>query len=102
MSVDREAIVTAIYAAIDELNASLEPERQLSKSEDTPLFGQGALDSLQLVNLVMAAEQQILERLDLSVVLASEAAMSRKRSPYRCVGALADFALEAAQAGHQP
>jgi acyl carrier protein len=102
MSVDRQAIVGAIYAAIDELNGSLAPERKLQKTEQCLLYGEGAaLDSLNLVNLVATVEQQLSERLDLSLVLASEAAMSRKRSPYRSVSALADYALELAQAERQ-
>ena len=95
MSIDRGTLLKAIYAAVDELNEQLEPERRLAKTEETLLFGDGAaLDSLNLVNLVMAAEQQILEQLDLEVVLASEAAMSRRRSPYRSIGALTDYAHE--------
>lgn len=96
MSLSREQAVTAIYEAIDELNPQLEGVN-LERSEDTILFGEGAaLDSLNLVNLVMMVEQNIMMETGAEVLLASEAAMSRKRSPYRSVKALADYAAEVA------
>jgi len=96
MSLTREQAVAAIYEAIDELNPQLEGTT-LERSEDTILFGEGAaLDSLNLVNLVMMVEQNIMMETGTEVLLASEAAMSRKRSPYRSVKALADYAAEVA------
>ncbi len=96
MSLSREQAVTAIYEAIDELNPQLDGI-SLERSEDTILFGEGAaLDSLNLVNLVMMVEQNIMMETGTEVLLASEAAMSRKRSPYRSVKALADYAAEVA------
>jgi len=96
MSLSREQAVAAIYEAIDELNPQLEGTT-LERSEDTILFGEGAaLDSLNLVNLVMMVEQNIMMETGAEVLLASEAAMSRKRSPYRSVKALADYAAEVA------
>jgi acyl carrier protein len=97
MALDRATALNAIYAALDDLNLDRPGDQQLAKAEDTLLFGDGAsLDSLALVNLVMGAEQHLLEMADVELVLASEAAMSRKRSPYRSVGALADYAVEVA------
>ena len=97
MALDRTMALQAIYAALDELNSQRPADQQLARSEDTVLFGEAApLDSLALVNLVMGAEQYIFEMADVEIVLASEAAMSRKRSPYRSVGALADYAVEVA------
>jgi len=99
MALDRATALQAIYAALDELNGERPADQQLAKDEGALLFGEGAaLDSLALVNLVMGAEQHILEMADVEIVLASEAAMSRKRSPYRSVGALADYAVEVATA----
>jgi acyl carrier protein len=97
MALQRETAVQAIYAAIDELNESGGLPAPLEKTEDTLLFGEGAiLDSLNLVNLVMATEQNLLDMAECEIVLASEAAMSRRRSPYRSVAALADYAVEVA------
>ncbi|MEO0882580.1 MAG: hypothetical protein AAFY34_07570 [Pseudomonadota bacterium] len=98
MSLNRESALQAIYNAIDELNPQLQEGRQMVAAEDTLVFGEGApLDSLDLVNLIMAVEEHIMDLTGDELVLASESAMSRKRSPYRSVGALADYAVEVAR-----
>ena len=100
MSLTRDQAIQAVYNAIEELNPQLEDQAQLSASENALIFGEGApLDSLGLVNLVMAVEQHIMDLTGDELVLASESAMSRKRSPYRSVGALADYAVEVASEG---
>jgi len=63
-------------------------------NENTILFGKdGVLDSMGLVSLIIAVEQAIEDRLDKSVGLADEKAMSQAKSPYRSVGSLADYAF---------
>lgn len=65
----------------------------------TALFGaDGFLDSMALVALVVAVEQAIEEKLGISVSLADPSAMSQERSPYRSIGALAEYALQRMQA----
>ena len=60
---------------------------------ETPLFGrEGVLDSLGLVALVVAVEQAIEDEYGVSVSLADERALSEGKSPFRTVGALADYA----------
>ncbi len=64
-----------------------------SLTEDTPLFGRGGLlDSLALVSLVVSVEEAIADEFGRTVSLADERAMSQSRSPFRSVGALADYA----------
>ncbi|MFT3828377.1 MAG: hypothetical protein QM691_01595 [Opitutaceae bacterium] len=59
------------------------------------IFGPGsALDSLGLVNFLADLEYRIADELGREVVLASERAMSRSRSPFRDVAALTAYALE--------
>jgi acyl carrier protein len=63
--------------------------------ENTPLIGPGAaVDSLGLVMVVTGFEARLNETFDTQIVLASEAAMSMNRSPFRSVSALADYAME--------
>ncbi|MDH4055266.1 MAG: acyl carrier protein [Gammaproteobacteria bacterium] len=63
-------------------------------SEETILFGKnGVLDSMGLVTLVIAVEQEIEDRYEVSTALADEKAMSQAHSPYRTVGTLADYAV---------
>lgn len=98
MSLTKQEAVQAIFNAIEELNTQLKPELQVQLSEDAPIYGEGApLDSLNLVNLIMLVEQHIMDLSGAELVLASEAAMSRKRSPYRSVSALAEYAVEVEQ-----
>jgi acyl carrier protein len=87
-----ERVLQVVYRAIDEINPGLPPERRLKKSADTALFGHaGALDSLGLVNLIVAVEQAVEDELGASVTLADEKAMSQSASPFRTVGTLAEY-----------
>lgn len=98
MEITKELATQAIFSAIDELNAPLDPELHLEKSENTILFGKGgSIDSVGLVNLVMATEQFLYDASGREILLASEEAMSRRRSPYRSVAALAEYAVEVAK-----
>lgn len=68
-------------------------------SRETLLFGEsGLLDSVGLVSLIVAVEQEIENDLGISIVLADERAMSQKNSPFRSIGALADYAATLAAA----
>lgn len=59
----------------------------------TALFGQvGLLDSVGLVSLVVAVEQAMEDKLELTVSLADERALSQRTSPYRTVQTLATYA----------
>lgn len=100
MSLDFDTALAAIKNAVAEINASMPADKQISSDPDAALFGgDSALDSVGLVNVVMAAEQYIGDETGEDIVLASESAMSRKRSPYRSLQALAEFAVETAKSG---
>jgi hypothetical protein len=59
------------------------------------IFGPGGmLDSLGLVSFLADLEYKLSEEFDRAVVLASEQAMSRSRSPFRDVPALAAYVTE--------
>ena len=59
-------IVSAVYAAVDEINLLRPPEKQLIKQLETDLSG---LDSLDLVNLIIETERQIEETLGVTINL---------------------------------
>ena len=64
------------------------------------LFGKGGLlDSMGLVSLIVAVEQEIDDRFGVAVALADEKALSRSSSPYLTVSTLADYAAERIGAG---
>lgn len=85
-------VISAIFSAIDEVNAVAESEKIVKKAKDTVLFGEGGhLDSLGLVGFLVAVEQQVEETCGKAITLADEKAMSQKRSPFRTVGTLAEY-----------
>jgi len=66
--------------------------------ENPRIFGVGApLDSLGLVNFLADLEYRIAEEFDRELVLASDHAMSRTRSPFRDVNALTEYVVELLQ-----
>lgn len=88
----KEQIIKTIYEVVDEVNRDLPPEQQLSKSQETVLFGQNAtLDSLGLVSFVVAAEQKVEEKFGKPVTLTDERAMSQHSSPFRSINTLIDY-----------
>lgn len=81
------ALLEMVYAAIDDFNGTA--KAPLVKAPETDLFGErGPLDSLSLVHLIIALEQQALDRTGLSLALADEKAFSPTRSPFRDVSSL--------------
>ena len=102
MDLNKDTALNIIFAAIDEINSTLEDTKKLEKSADAIIFGPGGrIDSLGLVNLVMSCEQLFYEMAGQEVLLASEAAMSRRNSPYLCADTLADYAVEIVAAGNK-
>ena len=88
---DPENIVAAIYRAVDWINAEL-PDRQLIKAPETRLVGsQSVLDSMHLVSLIVAIEQEVEDTFDVALTLANEQALSMKASPFRSIQSLADY-----------
>ncbi len=85
-------ILNVIYAAVDEVNEQLPPVQQLQKDPQMVLFGRGGrLDSLGLVNFVTEVEQQLEDELEVSLSLADEKALSRKRSPFHSIETLSEY-----------
>jgi hypothetical protein len=59
------------------------------------IFGAGAsLDSLGLVNFIADLEYRLAEEFGREIVIASERAMSRTRSPFRDIDSLTDYVAE--------
>lgn len=85
-------IIQSIFDAIDHVNEHLSTELHLEKSLDTALFGRsGNLDSLALVNLIVAVEQNIEDQCGIALVLADSKAVSQEPSPFTTIGTLADY-----------
>jgi hypothetical protein len=88
-------LLEATLATIDEVNEYLPDDRRLVRSPSTKLFGeQGALDSLGLVNFLLALEGRIADDFGQPVTLVSERALSQRSSPFATVASLAEYAAE--------
>lgn len=90
----REQVLALIYEAVDELNEQASGGGAvIEKSEGERLMGHDRkLDSLSLVQFIVAIEQRLADGLGATVTLADERAMSQKHSPFRSLGTLADYA----------
>jgi len=90
--VSKEIITHTIFKAVNEINKRLSKKQQLIKSISTILSGSDdKLDSMGLVNLIVAIEQNIEDEFEVSITIADERAMSQKHSPFKTVGSLADY-----------
>ena len=89
---NQERILHAIYQAVDEINEQLPQGKKLEKSPESVLFGMsGKLDSLGLVSLIVAVEQNIEEAFGTAVTLADERALSQKNSPFKSIATLSAY-----------
>jgi acyl carrier protein len=85
-----ERVVKAIFSAIDEVNLQLSTEQRMEKSIRTTLLNDsGKLDSLGMVNLIVATEQNIEQEFGIPISLIDEDPLSQEDSPFRDVNALA-------------
>lgn len=88
-------IEAAIYSAIDQVNQHLPAGMSLAKSPSQALMGSGSkLDSIALVNLIVAVEQCLQDSLGMPLSLADERAFSMTHSPFRDVQSLARYIEE--------
>jgi acyl carrier protein len=81
-----------VYAGIDEVNAQSVNDVRIPKTPEARLLGgDGGVDSLTFVNLVVAIEEQIQSKLGKSVVLVDDNSMALQEQPFRTIGSLADY-----------
>ena len=92
---DKAEVAQAVFSAIDEMNLTLPAHKGLEKSAATPLFGHRSnLDSLGLVSLIVAVEQEIADEFGAEITLADDRAMSRSASPFRTIETLVEYIVE--------
>lgn len=91
---DRDQVLECLYRAIEEINDLNEGERRLEPKADTVLFGdEQGFDSINLVRFIVACEDEVNDTFDTDVSLTDDKALSRHKSPFRSVGAFADFVI---------
>ncbi|HRE16649.1 MAG TPA: hypothetical protein PLW86_06205 [Rhodocyclaceae bacterium] len=92
----RDEITAIVFAAIDELNETLDEKTPLAKEESAIMQGEGAgIDSLDVANLLMFIEDRILAAKGVELDLLDAELMSQSENPYRTVGTTIDTVLRA-------
>lgn len=82
----------AIFRAIDEVNKTRPPAGRIVKALNTRLRGSdGSLDSLALVNLIVAVEESVEDALGVVINLANQRAVSQETNPLATVQSLAEY-----------
>lgn len=70
-----DQVIALVYEAIDEINSMRAEDERINKSPETPLQGPTSqLDSLGLVNLIVATEDKLNKRFGISVDLTQQEA----------------------------
>lgn len=88
-----QELIDLIIDVAAELNTIQDTKIAVERGADAPLYGRaGVLDSLGLVTFVVAVEEAIEDKLNASIVLADEKAMSQQSSPFLTIGTLARYA----------
>ena len=96
---NRRVVQDALYASLDELNEERSTDDQLAKAATTRLYGKGAaLDSIDLVHLVVLLEQEIADHSEQSVTITDANAMSENHSAFQTVGTLVDYVVRLMEA----
>lgn len=79
-----------INIVIEEIKALIDNNENLN--ETTVLLGaEGILDSMGLVSLIVAVEQDVEDKFGKEITIADAKAMSQKNSPFKTVGSLANY-----------
>jgi acyl carrier protein len=85
-----------ILNSLEEFNSQVENENlELEITEDTVLLGQKSnLDSLDFVSLVMIVEENIFDKLDQNITIASDKAFAKNYNPFERVDKLIKYVIE--------
>jgi acyl carrier protein len=85
----RAAILGAVLDAIRDTNAVLPPDRALEVTESATLLGHsGSLDSLGLVQLLVAVESRCQEATGRTITLTDAVVAALEENPFRTVRTL--------------
>ena len=89
---NKDQVIQTVFKAIDDVNALLMAGQRLAKARQTVLSSEsGGLDSLGLVNLIVALEQRLQQDFETGLALVSEDSMSQQNSPFRDVESLSEY-----------
>ncbi len=89
-----DVLTEILFPAVDEAKETIPSAAALERAADSPLFGAGGLDSLGLVRFIVIVEERIQDLTEVELTLASDKAMSRRTSPFKTLGTLAEYIAE--------
>lgn len=91
-----EAARAVVLESLQDLRPLLPPDVQVEVGPDSPLAGpDGPLDSLGIVNLVVAVENRARQHLGTDVGLTAALGLTAEESPFRTVRTLTDWVARA-------
>lgn len=100
---NKEALVDMMVDLLQDVVDDQHEDEPLQATAELPLVGgEAVITSLGLVSFIADVELSLDENYDLEIVLVSEKALSRQRSPFRTVDALADYIVELVGEGENP
>lgn len=96
---DRERALELIYATIDVVNQQLPAAKRLARGPATVIVGAGgSLDSLGIINFVLALEEHATDTVGRSVQLLNPDLLAADDTPFRTVDTLATHLMAAVTA----
>lgn len=92
MSVAEDEMLSIVYEAIEQVNKYTENEVNLDRTLDQPLYGgNGPLDSMDLVNLLITLEEMIEVRFGKNLQLMNSGFQKTENNPFETVQSLVSF-----------
>lgn len=87
-----EQVLACVYEAIDEANEDRVDRPPLEKSLETPIHGTSdGLDSLGLINFVVAVEENVERDVGVTIVLSDDRSIAHEPNPFGSVAALVSY-----------
>ena len=91
--VSRETVRNVVFNAIDEMNELLPKGRKINKNLEEVILGKGGLDSLDLINFLVAVEEKVEGQFGITISLLNENAVEDMKSHEGTTGGLVDYVL---------
>ena len=84
-------VIEAMYEILHEENKDRIHQKVDINRSDRLLGKESLLDSHGLVTMIVSVEEMLLEKYEISIVIADQRAMSQEKSPFLTVGTLIDY-----------
>jgi hypothetical protein len=94
--VDNERVMNILFSVVDLVNKQMARDKQLEKLPDTLLIGEKSkLDSLSLINFILAVEQTVEQEFQVAIVLTeNEDLIFSADGPFKTIKTLGEYIAE--------